>query len=654
MKIDLVSIIIPVYNVEPYVAQCIESVLQQTYTNLQIIIINDGSTDHSLEICKRYQDQDHRILLIDQSNHGLSETRNIGLQYADGEYVYFLDSDDYIESNLIELCVQTSKTHQAQVVYFDALCELELGVQTHFTTHTLMKKQFYGTGNGVSHLRQLHHHEEYISAVQFYFYRLEYLKKHHFEFCQGILHEDELFTLQVMINADVVCHLPLPLYHYRIRANSIMNSDNTIRRFQSLVKIIHKLLKFKQKFHENANERVMNNYLARLFVMSLATYGLLNPSQRKQVTSDKNGLYLAVKENNFLHSKQVRLLIYLGQHTDLYYKNRHYYKLLKRMVQRAKYIVRVWIPFQLHPEDKYIMLATPIHGNLGDQAIILGQKQFLKQHMVEKRKYSKTILEVRNDDWLNHTDRITKLITSRDTIIIGGGGSIGTQWPDEDDKITDIIQRFSKQPTIIFPQTCWYQGDVLHTRLNRNRSIYEQAKHLTIMCRDIASYHFMKEHFPKNHVMLRRDIVMSLDLLRLHRFADCIHSKREGIVLCFRRDHEKVLEDRYTEELKTYISELGLSYTEQDTVVPQMISIQHREVELHNIWNVFGSSKLVITDRLHGMIFAAITHTPCIALNNNSGKVKGSYQFLRENPNIWFVEDATEVFRLLPELVDTK
>ena len=97
-----ISIIIPVYNVEKYLSRCLESVINQSYKNIEIIIVNDGSTDNSFDICNKYKKKDKRVILIDQNNQGLSGARNTGLKHATGEYICFIDSDDYVEKDYVE------------------------------------------------------------------------------------------------------------------------------------------------------------------------------------------------------------------------------------------------------------------------------------------------------------------------------------------------------------------------------------------------------------------------------------------------------------------------------------------------------------------------------------------------------------------------
>ena len=96
-----VSIVVPVYNVEKYLDRCIKSILNQKYQDMEIILINDGSTDNSLAICEKYREQDSRIIIINKANQGLSAARNDGVAAASGEYIMFIDSDDYIDDSLV-------------------------------------------------------------------------------------------------------------------------------------------------------------------------------------------------------------------------------------------------------------------------------------------------------------------------------------------------------------------------------------------------------------------------------------------------------------------------------------------------------------------------------------------------------------------------
>lgn len=115
-KTPLVTIIVPVYNAAAYLERCVKSILQQTYAHIQLILVNDGSTDDSLAICQRYAKQDERVVVLDKENSGVSDSRNRGIQRAEGVYVQFVDSDDWLVPNATELLVQKAEEMQCQLV----------------------------------------------------------------------------------------------------------------------------------------------------------------------------------------------------------------------------------------------------------------------------------------------------------------------------------------------------------------------------------------------------------------------------------------------------------------------------------------------------------------------------------------------------------
>ena len=113
-----VTIVIPVYNTENYLDKCLSSVVNQTFSDIKVIIVNDGSTDNSLEICKKYAVNDKRITLIDKVNEGVSIARNIGINLAEGEWIYFLDSDDFLDLNTLENLVIEAHSSDADIIQF--------------------------------------------------------------------------------------------------------------------------------------------------------------------------------------------------------------------------------------------------------------------------------------------------------------------------------------------------------------------------------------------------------------------------------------------------------------------------------------------------------------------------------------------------------
>lgn len=115
----MISIIVPVYNVEKYLDRCVQSILIQSFKRFELILVNDGSTDNSFEICQKYRKKDSRVILISQENKGLSAARNTGLNNAHGDYICFIDSDDFIEKDYLKLLLNNLKSNNADI----SICE---------------------------------------------------------------------------------------------------------------------------------------------------------------------------------------------------------------------------------------------------------------------------------------------------------------------------------------------------------------------------------------------------------------------------------------------------------------------------------------------------------------------------------------------------
>lgn len=222
---DTVSIIIPIYNVEKYLAKCIESVIGQTYKNLQIILVDDGATDNCPDICDKYKEKDRRIEVIHKENGGLSSARNAGLTAVKGKYIYFLDSDDYIESNLIEKCVGTINEENCDVVVFNYVSEDETGK---VVSKSKFQPRNYIINNGEKKF-------DYISntAIQYHktgwnawnrFYKADFIINNKITYPDNniIFAEDLAYSLRVSLFTEKITVIPDALYHYLRRTTSIM------------------------------------------------------------------------------------------------------------------------------------------------------------------------------------------------------------------------------------------------------------------------------------------------------------------------------------------------------------------------------------------------------------------------------------------------
>lgn len=229
-----VSVIIPIYNVEKYIQKCLESVLHQTWSNLEIICVNDGTRDSSMEIVRTFAEKDSRIVMINMENSGLSVARNTGMDCATGEYICFLDSDDYLAQDSIEILVNKAVSSDADLVFFGAESIFETenlaDKQGGYATYYQRKGTYTDSYTGEKLFVELVENNDFKPSACLIFIKRAFLKNLHVKFYPGILHEDNLFTLQLIQGAEKAVVLDLPLYKRLIRESSITSGEKSVQR----------------------------------------------------------------------------------------------------------------------------------------------------------------------------------------------------------------------------------------------------------------------------------------------------------------------------------------------------------------------------------------------------------------------------------------
>lgn len=218
-----ISIIVPVYNTEEYLKNCLESLINQTYKNIEILCIDDGSKDNSLNILQKYEQQDFRIKVFHQNNSGVSAARNIGLKNMTGEYLMFCDSDDYYEHNMCEEMLYTILLQNVDVV----CCRAKIN---YITKNTKLKKRYYNNRN---YLGGANLNDKYIMKTNVLLwnkiFKTDIIKKYHICFPNGLIHEDNAFWYMYAVLSKNIYYHSEKLYNYTIRPCSIMRlSQNTI------------------------------------------------------------------------------------------------------------------------------------------------------------------------------------------------------------------------------------------------------------------------------------------------------------------------------------------------------------------------------------------------------------------------------------------
>ena len=228
-----VSIIIPIYNVEEYLEECLVSALKQTLKEIEIICVNDGTPDASMDIVNKYAKTDDRIIIVEKENGGLSSARNAGMEVAKGEYVYFLDSDDYILEETMEVLYQEASADNLDNIYFDAESFFESEdlkeEMSVYVDYYVRKADYSKVTSGVELLRDLDENNEFRPSACLQMPKREFLLKHNIWFYNGIIHEDNLFSLECILEAERVKHIPKQFYMRRIRKESIMTATKEFK-----------------------------------------------------------------------------------------------------------------------------------------------------------------------------------------------------------------------------------------------------------------------------------------------------------------------------------------------------------------------------------------------------------------------------------------
>lgn len=291
-----------------------------------------------------------------------------------------------------------------------------------------------------------------------------------------------------------------------------------------------------------------------------------------------------------------------------------------------------------------IIPGTPMHLNLGDSAIALAQAAFIQKCGFSADR----VLEISFSEYHRYHKQIRKAICETDLIAQLGGGNIGSQWKREEDFHRQVVKDFPNNSMLIFPQTIYYSAtESGQAEKQASVPIYNGRKNLTIVAREQTSYRIMTSLYPDTTVLLTPDIVLSatMDTFGVKPQA------RSGILLCMRSDAERSMSDDTRASIERAVAATENSFRYMDMYSDCPVTKENRLDCVRKKMEEFTAAKLVITDRLHGMVFAAITETPCIVFSNYNHKVRGTYEWIKHLPYIRYAERAEEVEKYLPELL---
>ncbi|MGE7614593.1 glycosyltransferase [Paenibacillus sp. NPDC101420] len=313
-----ISLVVPIYKVEDCLDRCVQSLINQTYSNIEIILVNDGSPDNCPMMCDYFANRDQRVKVIHKKNGGLSEARNYGMNLAIGEYVLFVDSDDYIELDTCEKFVEIINNNSVDVIVGSAK-KIEYN-SVGIMHHSLLDNREVMTGKKflIEELKENTMH----MAVWLNMYKREFLLEHNLKFKIGLLHEDEQFTPRVFLKANSVISTNIIFYNYVIRDSSITRKGDLSNNGVHIVQTCHELSIIYDELKDIELRQLLNDNLVMKYLSGFKM-GRLFRRKYKNLINKRFLLNRAYSRKNKI---QVYFLI-INKH--MYYMTYKFFSLLK-------------------------------------------------------------------------------------------------------------------------------------------------------------------------------------------------------------------------------------------------------------------------------------------------------------------------------------
>lgn len=637
---EKVSIIVPVYNVEKYLTHCLDTLRNQSYRNIEIILVDDGSTDRSGAICDQYQQVDSRIRVIHKENGGLSSARNAGIQIATGEYFSFVDSDDWVSVYMIETLLDAVVETNSDIAVCGFFCVKENDISPDAMDGTIrvMNKE-----TAV---------EELINwKIRDYAWNKLYARKLFNDILYPVGHnyEDMFTTYRLFLKSNQIVQIPDILYYYRIRSGSIANEarqekllKNKLDALQAYSERIHNISCVIPKLRRLVVEKFFQRFIDYMLYIDCIYKGdqIISHKYRKKVMelgkkyiSQTSGIdkRLYIKTLIILYTDNIFFVFYNKIKTILHL----FPEPVKSVKGKIKNTIRGFrkrkCTIQLPKQPCAFLIGTPEHDNLGDHAIAYATERMLV------KLFGNRIIEITEEQYLSNHRRIKKMVRKKDLILIQGGGNWGNTYKYIAKIHRLILKELKKQQIIVMPQTVYYTPDAIGEKNKKKDGILlKKCNKIIFFCREKKSLCFFQKEFREIDCNFTPDLVLSLNMVT--------NVKRKGCLFCIRNDLESALSAMDKIVLLNTLEREGFRVTVTDTSNGIRVNPEQREKALQAKWKQFQQAELVLTDRLHGLIFSYITGTPCIVLGNYNHKVQAAYSMISKYAkNIVFINSVQEL-----------
>lgn len=299
------SIIIPIYNSATYLEKCLNSVLHQSYSNFEVILIDSSSTDNSLAICENFRNEyQNKIRIISMENKGVSAARNRGIIASKGEYIIFIDSDDYVSTNMLESLAKAAYDDPDIIAFQHDVKGIKDHRQHHLNIH-------YRLLTGPEYLSTCLDQTKMFIMVWKYAYSRDFIKHYHLKFHEGIIHEDEEWSFIALNLAKSVHFIDKILYHYVRREDSVMTTgkENSNRYYIEVASVLHRFireknLKIEPKLKKKIKHRIFDFYYYNALnllnddIVNKKKYLLLNMTNIKEFIKSSQLLIKIAQQKN--------------------------------------------------------------------------------------------------------------------------------------------------------------------------------------------------------------------------------------------------------------------------------------------------------------------------------------------------------------------
>lgn len=641
-----ISIIIPVYNVKEYLPMCVESVVKNTRHRVEILLIDDGSNDESGLMCDQYALLYDNIRVIHKENGGLGSARNVGMDNAIGEYILYLDSDDYLDILAIDDFYDEATEKNLDILLFGATTFFEDEVSAKMMPkHNYVRKTRIGeVCTGLEYIVEEERKNQYITSVCLRMYRREFLLKGEYKFNEIIIHEDVDYSFFTLLDANRVEALDRNCYYRRYRQGSIITSAQLNRKFMGYEYAWTQFLKYIEDESVDDKKRSATIKHSDTCLQSiLSTYSKMNSDERKRINSKLRGIIKAAKKYKTEYKIITVAGLYFPNICSLYLKLKPSIPMVKRIIKlvysEPEFVLKLAKIAAPSKGSRIILLGTPIHGNSGDHLIALAEEQFLRVNYPEY-----TLIDCTMNFCIIFEKFIKKHVSKTDLLFIPGGGWLGTDWPHNEIYVREKLRAFKDNRIIILPQTVCYVFE--NEFLEEGKEIYSTHKNLIFCLREMNSWKFVVD----KGLVKEEQAILLPDCAMLYQGQEELKNVVEkDVKLCFRSDLEKLMSKEEFEQIREVVLDRYGEYKEFDTVKQTTIRLRKRKDYVKQVLSEVANAKLVITDRLHAMIMCVLMGTPCIAYDNSTHKVSNVYKWIetlnyihvmKNNDNLTDVIDA--------------